>query len=409
MSKGMLAGLRIVEFASFVAGPSAGVALAQLGAEVIRIDPLRGGPDARRWPLSRETGASLYWSSLNRGKKSVTIDVRSEEGQELVLALATQPGPDAGIVVDNQVGRSWLSHDSLAARRPDVIRMHITGRADGGPGVDYTVNPEVGVADLTGPGDSRTPVNHVLPAWDYLAGMTAATGLLAAVRNRDRTGSGADLKLALSDVAYAGVANLGWLSEAREYGDRARHGNFMYGTFGVDFETLDGARVMVVALTPRQWSALGRATGTESVLEALEKSLGADFTREDDRYLHREVIAAIMRPWFRSRTSTDLGGALTEAGALWSKYRSLTDVVADFTAGQTSQVLAEVDQPGIGPVISARSPIQEHDEYGPTATASALGANTDEVLYEMLGLDSAELARLHDNGVLGRSIVATSK
>ncbi|MEV7663670.1 CoA transferase [Paenarthrobacter sp. NPDC089316] len=408
MSISPLAGLRIVEFASFVAGPSAGMALAQLGAEVIRIDPLTGGPDIRRWPLSRETGASLYWSSLNRGKKSVTIDVRSPEGQELVLALATRPGSDAGILVDNQVGRPWLSHGALAARRPDAIRMHIAGRADGGPAVDYTVNPDVGVADLTGPGDSRTPINHVLPAWDYIAGMTAVMGLLAAVRRRDRTGEGADLKIALADVALAGVANLGWLSEAREYGDRARHGNYMYGTFGVDFKTVDGQRIMVVALTPRQWVALGRATGTRGVLAALEESLSVDFSREDDRYLHREVIAAVMRPWFASSTSDAVASALTEEGVLWSRYRTMTEVVADFAAGGTSGVLADVDQPGIGSVISARSPILEHDEYGSTATAPALGADTDEVLSAALGLSSAELARLHDAGVLCRTGAASS-
>lgn len=400
MSTAPLAGLRIVEFASFVAGPSAGMNLAQLGAEVIRIDPLHGGPDARRWPVSHGTGSSLYWSSLNRGKKSVTIDVRSRDGQELVLALATLPGPDAGILMDNQIGRPWLSYDALAKRRPDMIRMHIGGRADGGPAVDYTVNTEVGVTDLTGPGDSRTPVNHVLPAWDYLAGMTAATGLLAALRRRDRTGEGADLKIALADVAFAGVANLGWLSEVRERGDRARHGNYVYGTFGVDFEAADGERVMVVALTPRQWAALGRATGTETALAALEEAAGADFAREDDRYVHREVIAALMRPWFRVRSSGEVGAALTEAGVLWSRYRTMADVVADFEAGLTSPVLAEVDQPGIGSVISARSPIRDCGEYGPTAVAPALGADTDEVLTEMLGLQSTELGRLHDAGVL---------
>jgi 2-methylfumaryl-CoA isomerase len=408
MTGAPLAGLRIVEFASFVAGPSAGLALAQLGAEVIRIDPLRGGPDARRWPVSKVTGGSLYWSSLNRGKKSVTIDVRSSEGQELVLALATLPGPDAGILVDNQVGRPWLSFEALAQRRPDMIRMHIGGYADGGPAVDYTVNPEVGVTDLTGPRESRTPVNHVVPAWDYIAGMTAATALLAALRHRDRTGKGADLKVALADVALAGVANLGWLSEARERGNRDRHGNYMYGTFGVDFETADGERVMVVALTRRQWDALIRATETEAVIAALEVVVHADFTREDDRYLHREVLAALMRPWFDSRSSHEVGAALTEAGVLWSRYRTMSDVVADFEAGRASGVLAAVDQPGIGPVISARSPIREGEAYGPTATAPGLGSDTEDVLTDVLGLGAVELARLHGAGVLERTELSTS-
>ena len=400
MSAQPLAGLRIIEFASFVAGPSAGILLAQLGADVIRVDPLGGGPDARRWPVSQATGESLYWSSLNRGKRTIAIDVRNPEGRELVLALATAPGPEAGILVDNQVGRPWLAYEALAARRADVIRVHIGGRADGGAAVDYTVNTEVGVTDLTGPADSPTPVNHVLPAWDIIAGTTAATGLLAALRHRDRTGEGSDLSLALADVALAGVANLGWLSEVRERGDRARHGNYVYGTFGVDFATKDGGRVMVVALTPRQWKALCQATETEKVVAAIADAVGADFDDEAARYVHRETIAAVMRPWFARRAIADVDAALTDAGVLWSRYRSMSDVVADFEGGRASKVLAEVEQPGIGSVVSARSPIRVSGDYGPSATAHALGCDTDAVLTDVLGLDDAELARLRANGVL---------
>ncbi|MFG2442726.1 CoA transferase [Nocardia fluminea] len=401
MSGQPLAGLRVVEFASFVAGPSAGMTLAQLGAQVIRIDPLGGGPDYRRWPVSKHNGESLYWNSLNRGKRSVAVDVRSEEGRELVLALATAPGADAGIVVDNAVGRPWFSYEALAARRSDVIKVHIGGRAGGGPAVDYTVNTEVGVTDLTGPADSRTPVNHVLPAWDLVAGMTATTALLSALHRRERSGEGAHLQIALADVALAGVANLGWLSEVRERGDRPRHGNYMYGSFGADFVTADGGRVMVVALTPRQWHALCIATGTAKVIASLEETLEVDFADEAHRYVHRETIAAVMRPWFTGLSVDDAGEALTEAGVLWSRYRQMSDVVADFEAGSGSDVLTELDQPGIGPVISARSPIREDSDYGPVDPASALGADTDAVFAEVLGLSDSELHRLRSTGVFG--------
>lgn len=400
MSTRPLAGLRIVEFASFVAGPSAGMTLAQLGADVIRIDPIGGAADFHRWPVSRETGASLYWSALNRGKRSVELNLREPQGRELVLALATAPGPDAGIVVDNAVGRAWLSYPALAQRRADVIRMHIGGKSDGGPAVDYTVNTEVGITALTGPADTDTPVNHVLPAWDLIAGMTATTGLLAALRHRDRTGEGADLALALADVALAGVANMGWLTEAREQGDRPRHGNYMYGTFGVDFVAADGDRVMVVALTGRQWQALCAATGVADAVAAVGAALAADFADEAQRYAHREVLAALMRPWFAARSGAEVAEGLTAAGVLWSRYRTLSDVVADVEVGRAA-VITEVDQPGIGPVLSARGPLRASGEYGPSTAAVGLGHHTDEVLAEVLGLDAAELGRLHDAGILG--------
>lgn len=400
MTNAPLAGLRVVEFATFVAGPSAGMTLAQLGAEVIRIDPVGGAADYRRWPVAASGGASLYWSSLNRGKRSVVLDLRREEGRELLLGLVSAPGPHAGILIDNAVGRSWLSYEALAQRRCDVIRVHIGGRSDGGPAVDYTVNAEVGVPDLTGPADTPTPVNHVLPAWDFITGMTATTGLLAALRHRDRTGEGAHIQLALEDVALAGVANLGWLTEARERGDRSRHGNDLYGSFGTDFATADGGRVMVVALTDRQWQSLCEATQVTEVITGLQDLLGVDFTDEAQRYRHRETIAAVMRSWFADRDLDEVRRALSDAGVLWSRYRPLSELVADFEAGRVSAVLSTVDQAGIGPVISARNPLRDGNSYGSTASAAPLGADTDEVLSRVLGLADAQLGRLRQAGVI---------
>ncbi|MDA8374940.1 MAG: CoA transferase [Actinomycetota bacterium] len=400
-STGLLAGLRIIECATFVAGPSGCMALGQMGADVIRVDPIGGAADFNRWPLSSHTGASLYWASLNKGKRSVAVDLRSPEGRELVIGLATAPGSDAGVVVDNNVGRPWLSYEALSSRRADIIQVHIQGHADGRPAVDYTVNPEVGVPWLTGPVEAEGPVNHVLPAWDLLTGMTMTTGLLAALRRRDRTGEGAYLELALADVAQAGVANLGWFAEAAERGeDRPRIGNHLYGSFGVDFATRDGHRVMVVALTDRQWYALRSVTKTEAVFGALESALGIDLTLEADRYIYRETITAILRPWFATRTFEDVRRELEAAQVLWGKFRTMTEAVADFRQDTRPSVLAEVAQPGVGTMVSAKSPLRLDADYGATSHAPALGEHTDQVLAEVLGLNQPELGRLHDAGVI---------
>ncbi|MFF0488715.1 CoA transferase [Nocardia sp. NPDC003482] len=397
-----LAGLRIIEFASFVAGPSGGMTLGQLGADVIRIDPIGGAADYTRWPLSARTGRSLYWTALNRGKRSVAIDARSPEGRELIIGLATAPGPDAGIVVDNTVGRPWLSYEALSARRADLIQVHIDGYADGRAAVDYTVNPDAGVADMTGPLDAAAPVNHVLPAWDLLAGMTATTGLLAALHRRTRTGAGSFLRLALADVAFSSLVNLGWLAEADERGRaRDKHGNQVYGSYGADFETADGERVMVVALTRRHWDGLRLLTGTGAVFDALEKALDADLRTEDDRYRHRDLITAVLRPWFAARPLAEIDRALTESGVLWSKFRTVHDVATAFRAEGSPAIFGEVDQPGIGPVLTSRSPLRIDSEYGDCAVAPDLGEHTGQVLSEVLGVSDAELGRLHDAGVIG--------
>lgn len=400
-----LAGLRVIECASFVAGPSGCMTLAQLGADVIRVDPIGGAPDFTRWPVSQRSEDSLFWTGLNKGKRSVTLDLRRPEGRELLLALAASPGPESGILVDNQVGRSWLAYERLAERRADVIQVRIGGSADGRPAVDYTVNPEVGVPEITGPNGVSGPVNHVLPAWDLLTGMTATTALLASLRHRERTGEGAYLEVALGDVALAGLANMGWYAEADELAaDRPKVGNYLYGSYGVDFQSADGHRVMVVALTSRQWEALLRITGTSEVFAALEGALGVNLAAEGDRYQQREAITAILRPWFEARTIDQVSQALTDGHALWSRYRSMSEVVQEFRRAQAPSVLADVEQPGIGRVVSARSAIRIDARYGATAVAPSLGQHTDEVLEQVLGLSPSELGKLHDDNVIGETV-----
>jgi 2-methylfumaryl-CoA isomerase len=394
-----LRGLRVVECASYVAGPTGGLTLAQLGAEVTRIDPVGGGNDHLRWPVG-PGGESYYWAALNQGKRSVAVDLRSDEGRELVVALITAPGPDRGLLIDNVVGRRWLAPEVLRARRPDLIHLRVQGHPDGRPAVDYTVNAEVGLPQITGPEGASAPVNHVLPAWDLIAGLSVAAGLLAALHDRGRTGRGAFIELALADVALAGVSNLGWLSEAARRGaDRPRQGNHLYGSFGVDFGCRDGQRVMVVALTEGQWAGLQKATGTAGVFAALETALDVDLRREEERYRHRETIAAILRPWFAARDITQVSAELDGARALSGRYRGMADVAAAHRQG-AHPVLADVELDRAGPAITARSPLRWNGGYGEPGEPPVLGRETEQVLTEVLGLTAAELGRLRDHGVI---------
>jgi 2-methylfumaryl-CoA isomerase len=399
MSERPLAGLQVVECASFVAGPTGGLTLAQLGADVIRIDPLGGGSDHLRWPIAAD-GESYYWSSLNKGKRSVAVDLRSDVGRELVTALITASGDDRGVLIDNVVGRRWMANDVLSARRPDLVHVRVQGYPDGRPAVDYTVNAEVGIPQLTGSETGGAPVNHVLPAWDLVTGLSVSTAVLAALHDRAGTGRGAYVELALADVALAGVANMGWLSEVAERGsDRPRHGNHVYGSFGVDFTCRDGARVMVVALTEGQWYALRDVTGTAEVFAALESALGADLTMEADRYRLRETIAAILRPWFAARTLAEVSTDLDAARVLWSRYAAMTDVVAAHQGGAHS-VLADVALPGGATAITGRSPLRWNGAHGEPGKAPVLGRDTESVLTDVLGLTTAEIGRLVTGGVI---------
>jgi 2-methylfumaryl-CoA isomerase len=393
-----LAGLRIVEISGFVAAPLGGMTLAQLGAEVIRVDPLGGASDRHRWPITR-TGASLYWNGLNQGKKSVCLDLRSSTGQELVARLVAESGPDGGIALTNAVGRAGLSYAQLRQTRPDLIFMKIQGHHDGTPAVDYTVNAAMGFPMVTGPQGHADPVNHVLPAWDIACGLYAATALLAAERRRRLDGRGMEMSIALHDVAVAMAGNLGLLAEAQvNQVNRARIGNYLYGGFARDFTCQDGRRVMVVALTRRHWEDLLDVTEMRAPVRALEEALAVDFSQEDDRFAYREVLAGLFARWFEGQPHAEVAVRLRPTSLLWSTYRTFTEVVSEERG--RNPILSVVDQPGVGPLLTPGSPIHLDTGVTPAVPAPLMGQDTAAVLSTLLGLDGDELAQLQRAGVI---------
>jgi 2-methylfumaryl-CoA isomerase len=372
----LLAGLRVVEVSSFVAAPLGGMTLAQLGAEVIRVDPVGGGPDIGRWPLAR-SGASLYWAGLNKGKRSVTADFGSRQGRRLVTELVTEAGEGRGILLTNTGGPGFLQDEVLRACRPDLIHLRILGRRDGGSAVDYTVNAATGFPFVTGPPGYEGPVNHVLPAWDMACGLYAALGIAAAERRRAHTGEGCLMRVALADVALAMAGNLGFLAEAQAGGARERIGNHLYGGFARDFTCRDGDRVMVVALTSRHWRDLLTVTGTSAPVSALEAGLGADFTRDADRYTYREALAALVAPWFASHAVDEVSAALAGTSVLWDRYRSFAGLVPGL---RDDPLMSEIDQPGVGRHLAPGSPLAVDGRTAPAVPAPLLGEHTGEIL-----------------------------
>jgi len=398
----MLSGLRVVEGSAFVAAPSGGMHLALLGADVIRFDPIGGSIDYTRWPLA-PGGASLYWTSLNKGKRSIQVDVRSDEGRELIRSLVGAPGPDAGIFLTNFPARGWLSYETMQSARSDLIMIAITGNPDGSTAVDYTVNAAVGYPLATGPSGTTEPVNHVLPAWDVICGQQAALGLLAAERHRRATGNGQLVTLALADVAMSTVANLGHVAEAEILGEqRPRLGNDLYGAFGRDFTTNDGARFIVVAISIKQWRGLLAATGIADQVTALESELGVDFSDEGARFEHRDRLFELVQHYASNRSLAQIAHAMDEHNCCWGQYSDFLGMVQDDPrCSPQNPMFQRVEQPGVGEVLSAGSPLRFGADQSTTVPpAPILGADTDQVLEEILGLSPAQVGRLHDQGVV---------
>jgi len=388
----ILEGLTVVELSAFVAAPLGGATLASLGAEVIRIDPPGGGIDAKRWPL--KDGESIYWSGLNAGKRSLTVDTRSAAGQELATSLIAE----AGIVLTNLRVHGWNEYERLRQRRPDLIMAVLTGNPDGSTAVDYTVNAAVGFPFVTGPEDHEGPVNHVLPAWDALAGYMLATGLIAAELRRVRTGEGQYITLSLADIALSIAGNLGYIGEATLLPDqpRRRVGNDLFGTYSRDFRTSDGCYVIAVALTGRQWTSLIDATGIAEGVQRLEAERGVDLRDEGVRYELRREIGALVAPWVAAHTLAEVRVAFDRHEVLWGPYQTFVELVAnDPRCSPANPMFAEVDQPGLGSYLRAAAPLSfSGAQRVPPRASSRMGADTRDVLRSWLRLPEDEIARL---------------
>ena len=395
---GILDGLRVVEGSAFVAAPLGGMTLAQLGADVIRFDDIQGGLDATRWPLT-ESGHSLFWAGMNKGKRSLRVNLRSAEGRELVSQVIAS----AGIFLTNFPARGWLAYDALRARREDLIMVHLKGNRDGSSEVDYTVNPATGFPWATGPRNLTEPLNSVLPAWDVAMGELAAVGLLAAERFRTRTGTGQLVEVALSDVAFAVTGHLGRVAEAQlgaTTDTPRRDGNYLYGAFGHDFITRDERHVMVVALTPRQWAALVEVTGTAAQMAMIEEATSVELGTETGRFRNRDLIAAILRPWFEARDLEDVRAAFAGTGVSWGPYQTFRQLV-DGDPRMTNAMWQDVEQPGVGTYRMPGTPLDfSAMPREPVRRAPLVGEDTEAVLAGVLGLSDAEIGRLVADGTV---------
>lgn len=390
-----LAGMRVIEIASFVAVPLAGMTLAQLGADVVRIDPVGGAADYRRWPVAPD-GTSIYWTGLNKGKRSVVADLRAPAGQQLVQRLIAE----SGVVITNMAGRQWLSFDTLSEHRPDLIHLEVLGRADGSTAVDYTVNAAVGFPMVTGPSEYSAPINHVLPAWDIACGLHAALAVAAAVHRRERTGHGARIRLALEDVALGTAGALGFLTEAMVNGTRREPiGNAIYGQYGQSFTSGDGVTFMIVALTDRHFRDLAEMTGTTKVLAALAQARNIDFSDEGQRYRHRDVLNGLFSGWFAENTAAQIEAALAGTSLLADRYRSFAEVAADERL-RDNAMFAPLHQPGVGDYLAAGLPASIDGTHPPAVAAPELGAHTEQVLVDCLGMTSDDIGRLCQNGTV---------
>ncbi len=402
---GPLSHLRILDLSRVLAGPWAGQLLADMGAEVIKVERPGEGDDTRGWgpPFLKDrdgadTSESAYFLSTNRGKRSVTIDFTRPEGQALVRKLAAT----SDVVLENfKVGglaKYGLDYAALKQVKPDIIHCSISGFGQDGPyaqraGYDFLVQGMGGLMSLTGDPEGE-PVKVGVALTDIFTGMYAGFAVLAALAHRDRTGQGQQIDLALLDVQVAVLAN-----QATNYlvGGMVpkRLGNAHPNIVPYQaFPTADGHIILAVG-NDAQFRRFCEVAG--------RPELGTDplYASNALRVKNRGILVPMLKDIFAARPSADWIKALEEVGVPCGPINDLAQVFADPQVRHRGMAVS-MPHPQAGDVTLVANPIRLSET--PVAYDRApplLGADTAEILGDLLGVGEAELAALRAGGIVG--------
>jgi 2-methylfumaryl-CoA isomerase len=243
----------------------------------------------------------------------------------------------------------------------------------------------------------------VLPAWDLFTGATAAYSLLAAERYRRATGQGQEVRIPLADVGMATLGHLGQIAEVLATGaDRPRVGNDIFGAFGRDFLTADGRRVMVIAITPRQWTGLLKALDIAAPVATIEAELGVSFARDEGiRFIHRHRLYPLVEAGIAKLTLAEIGPLFDAHDICWGPYRTVHEAVTSEPRLTDNPIFTPVEHPS-GHRYPTPGPAPNFTLFprGAAPCSPRLGEHTEEVLASLLGLSSGEIGRLHDQGIV---------
>ena len=404
---GALQGVRILDLSRVLAGPWCTQTLADLGADVIKVERPGAGDDTRGWgppflkdEAGRDTAEAAYYLGANRNKRSITIDLAHPEGQALVRRLAAQ----CDVMVENfkvgDMARYGLDSASMRALNPRLVYCSITGFGQTGPyrdraGYDYAIQGIGGLMSVTGERDDLPgggPQKVGVAVADLFTGMYATVGILAALRHRDATGDGQDVDMALLDTQVAMLANLGAnYLVTRQPPKRVGNAHQNIVPYQV-FEVADGHMILAVG-NDGQFEKFCAVAG--------RPDLPADprFTKNAERVRHRAVLVPLLAELMRQRPKAEWLSALEAAKVPCGAINDLGEVFADPHV-QARGMTSRVAHPLAGSVELVSSPLKL--SATPVATRRApplLGQHTDEVLAEF-GLPPEERERLRHLGVI---------
>lgn len=400
--------IRVLDLSRVLAGPWCSQNLADLGADVIKIERPGNGDDTRAWgpPYARDaegrdTGEAAYYLAANRGKRSVTVDIASSEGQALLHELVKH----CDVVLENfKVGhlkRYGLDYDTLKAIKPDLVYCSITGFGQDGPyahraGYDFLIQGMGGLMSVTGERDDLPgggPQKAGVALTDLMTGMYATVAVLAALTHRDRSGEGQHIDMALLDTQVAMLANMGsnYLNSGKppkRWGNA--HANIVpYQTFAC----ADG-HIIVATGNDGQYQKFVEAGG--------RPELGGDprFATNPLRVRNRDLLVPILAEMVKEKRRDEWIALLESRGVPCGPINDIGEVFANEQV-RAREVAIELPHPTAGKVKLVRNPIQMSATPATSDKAPPLlGQHTDEVLREVLGRSEEEIAALRGKGVL---------
>jgi crotonobetainyl-CoA:carnitine CoA-transferase CaiB-like acyl-CoA transferase len=399
-----LEGVRILAVEQFGAGPWATLQLADLGAEIIKIeDPGAAGDVGRYVPPFQEGEDSLFFESFNRGKKSMALDLRAPEGRQVFQDLVGRSDAVFSNLRGDGPAKLGLRYEDLKAFNPKIVCVSLSGFGNSGPrmkeaGYDYIIQAMAGWMSLTGDPDGP-PTKSGLSIVDLSGGYVAAIALLAAIHRAQRDGEGCDADVSLFETALSELMYVGtWAATHGHVTPRRANSAHPSIVPFQAFATADG-HITVAAAKQHFWERLCRAIGREDLLE---DERYATFASRDE---HRDALLADLDAVFASAPSAHWVTTLVEAGVPVGRVNDVVEALEDPQTVARDGVIA-YDHPNLGRVRQAATPLRLSGDLPEPTRAPFLGEHTDALLRDVLGVDEARIAALREAGAFGAPRVA---